>query len=178
MSDQPQEPPPPPQNAQPPWPQQPQWQQPPPQWQQAPAGAQGVAGKKPRNKWKIGCLGCGGLALLVGIIVVIVIVTSVNKAVNKTVKVDYKVTGTAKDVTILYSNWQSDSWSSSTSTVPTLPWSKQVTSSGLVKGGDLTVTTGADGGTVTCSVTVDNGTPKTGSASGAFATASCSGFGS
>lgn len=159
----------------------PQWgqpQQPPPPWPQAPVGAQGVSGKKPRNKWKIGCLGCGGLVLLVGIIVVVLFVVSVGNDVKKTVKVDYKVTGTATGVTVLYSDWQNNGWSSSTSTVSTLPWSKEVTSSGLVKGGDLTVSTGANGGTVTCSVTVDNGTPRTASASGAFATASCSGFGS
>ncbi|QMU71756.1 hypothetical protein [Streptacidiphilus sp. P02-A3a] len=148
------------------------------QWQQAGGGSQGPPQKQPRNKWKIGCLGCGGLVVLIGIIVTVVVATSVSHEASKKVTITYQVTGTANGVTISYSNWQDNNWSTSQSTVATLPWNKEITSSGLVKGGELTVSTGATGGTVNCSVTVGNGSPKTATASGAYAIASCSGFGS
>jgi hypothetical protein len=122
-------------------------------------------------------LGCGGLIVLVGIILAIVIPMSINHEAKKTVKVEYKVTGTAKDVSVAYSKWENDNWSQSQSTVPKLPWTKEESATGLVKGGDLTVTTSASGGSVKCSVSVDGGTPKTATASGAYATASCDGFG-
>ncbi|WP_405654352.1 hypothetical protein [Streptomyces sp. RK9] len=44
-----------------------------------------------------------------------------------------------------------------------------------MKGGTLAVTTGASGGKVSCKVTAD-GTTRTGTASGKFATATCDGF--
>lgn len=60
--------------------------------------------------------------------------------------------------------------------VPTLPWTKEVRTTGLGKGGTLTVGTGAEGGTVTCHVYIDGKEAETGSASGPLATANCTGF--
>ncbi|MFI5746165.1 hypothetical protein ACIBBE_09550 [Streptomyces sp. NPDC051644] len=45
-----------------------------------------------------------------------------------------------------------------------------------MNGGSFAVTLGESGGEVACTVTVDDGTVRTASASGAFATATCSGF--
>ncbi|MEU4444407.1 MmpS family transport accessory protein [Actinosynnema sp. NPDC050801] len=59
--------------------------------------------------------------------------------------------------------------------VAALPWTKEFTVKGPFRGGTLDVTTGADGGTVTCRVTVDGVERKTATASGPNAVASCSG---
>lgn len=58
----------------------------------------------------------------------------------------------------------------------TLPWTKQVETTGTFKGGSLIITAGPDGGTVTCKVIVDGKEAKTATASGPFSTASCSDF--
>ncbi|WP_353946163.1 hypothetical protein ABII15_34255 [Streptomyces sp. HUAS MG91] len=148
-------------------------------WQVPPgaAGRQAPPQKKQPNKWKIGCLGCGGLIVLIGIIITIVLVTSVNHEANKKVKIVYKVTGSAENVSVTYSSWRDGDWSTSQSDVKRLPWTKEQETSGLLRGGSLTVTTGASGGTATCSVSVDDGKPKTATASGTYATADCNGFG-
>jgi hypothetical protein len=104
------------------------------------------------------------------------IVASVNHEVTKSVTVKYSVTGTARNVAIAYSTWRNENLSTSQETARTLPWSKNVTTKGFVKGGSLAVTLGAEGGTATCSVVVDNGKPHTATASGPFASADCSGF--
>lgn len=49
-------------------------------------------------------------------------------------------------------------------------------SSGLAKGGGLTVTAGPDGGTVECTVTVEGKPPVVSTFSGPFSTANCAGF--
>jgi hypothetical protein len=61
-------------------------------------------------------------------------------------------------------------------TVAALPWTKSLDVKGLVKGGSPTVTAGADGGNVACSVTVGTDPPHIAQASGPFADASCTGF--
>ncbi|MCG8919878.1 DUF4190 domain-containing protein [Actinokineospora sp. PR83] len=89
----------------------------------------------------------------------------------------YKVTGTAKDTTVMYTTMDGGSWSSSTEQDVPLPWEKTVAvEGGLFSGGSLIVTTGMKGGQVTCSVVVDGKEAKTAQASGEFASASCSGF--
>jgi hypothetical protein len=104
------------------------------------------------------------------------IAASISKEAKKTVTVKYEVTGDAKDVTVSYTSWAGGNMSSSQATVATLPWSHAQDVKGLGKGGSLTVTTGASGGSVTCSVTVGNDPPRTSQASGPFAIASCTGF--
>jgi hypothetical protein len=82
----------------------------------------------------------------------------------------YEVTGDAKNVTISYTAYGYGISNSQESAI-------QLQAKGLLKGGSLTVTADADGGTVACKVVVVDGKQvKTGSASGPFATASCSDF--
>ncbi|NUK09326.1 hypothetical protein HRW23_17510 [Streptomyces lunaelactis] len=96
--------------------------------------------------------------------------------VSKTVRVTYEVTGNAKDVAIAYSTWQGGDELTSQESSRTLPWRKVLEDEGFLKGGSLVVTLGPEGGTATCSVTVDDEAPKKATASGPFATASCTGF--
>ena len=60
--------------------------------------------------------------------------------------------------------------------VTALPWTKEFTVMGAFTGGTLDVTTGPDGGTVTCRVTVDGVEKRTATASGPNAVAECSDF--
>lgn len=106
----------------------------------------------------------------------VAIIAGISEEASKTVKVSYEVTGKASDVVITYSTWHGDTGSTSQETVKSLPWTKEETTTGLAKGGTLTATLGASGGSLKCSVTVDDGKPKTATASGPFASASCSGF--
>ncbi|GAA0228831.1 hypothetical protein GCM10010492_29040 [Saccharothrix mutabilis subsp. mutabilis] len=98
-------------------------------------------------------------------------VDEVQQEVERVAKVDYEVTGDATDVEILYG----EVLDPKSETVPALPWTKQVENKGVFKGGTLTVTAGENGGTVTCKITVDGAVVSTKTASGAFATAACTG---
>jgi hypothetical protein len=104
--------------------------------------------------------------------VIVAVIASVAHEVNKTETVAYQVTGNATSVTVTYSTWNGSTSSTNQQDV-TPPWSKTEDTSGLLKGGLLTVTVGSDGGSATCSVSVDNGTPKTATATGAFSSATC-----
>lgn len=104
------------------------------------------------------------------------IVAAVSHEATKSVSVKYSVTGTAGNVAIAYSTWRNDTISTSQETARTLPWHKNVTTKGFIKGGSLSVTLGAAGGTATCSVVVDNGSAHTATATGPFASADCTGF--
>jgi hypothetical protein len=130
----------------------------------------------------------GGLAIAgivvsaLGLLVCILWVAAFGKAVkdvqdesNREATIVYEVTGTAKNVTISYSTF-GESFTSSEETAATLPWTKEVRTTGVDKGGSLIVSTGPDGGTVTCKVTIDGQQSKSGSGSGPYATASCGGF--
>ncbi len=128
-------------------------------------------------------LSIAGLAVsVVGLVICILWVAVFNKAAtdvvnqaNKTVTISYDAGGTAKNATIDYSAFSNGSFSDSTEQAP-LPWHKDVKATGLLSGGTLTVTAGADGGTVTCKVTVDGQVKKQVSATGPLAMASCDGF--
>ncbi|MBB5108616.1 hypothetical protein [Streptomyces spectabilis] len=85
------------------------------------------------------------------------------------------MTGDAKDVTITYSTYGDGHASQNQVTDVDPPWRKQLKTKGFVKGGRLAITTAASGGTVHCRVTAD-GTTRTATASGVFATAVCDGF--
>lgn len=94
---------------------------------------------------------------------------------EREITVTYEVTGDAKDVTITYSTYGDGHASQNQVTDVDPPWRKQLKTKGFVKGGRLAITTAASGGTVHCRVTAD-GTTRTATASGVFATAVCDGF--
>ncbi|WP_156756289.1 hypothetical protein [Actinokineospora pegani] len=89
----------------------------------------------------------------------------------------YTVSGTAKDASVTYTSYSAGSWSTNTENGVALPWTKTLeVDRGILSGGSLMVTTGMDGGEVTCGVQVDGAQAKTAKASGQFAGAHCSGF--
>lgn len=100
----------------------------------------------------------------------------IQEEANRSVTVQYEVTGNASNVTVTYSTFGDGNTSMNQEDVTSLPWSKDVGTTGLFKGGSLTVTTGADGGKVTCTVSVDGKESTTSTAKGQFSTASCDGF--
>lgn len=128
-------------------------------------------------------LSIAGLVLsVVGLVMCIVMAAAFGKAVNdieeeanREATIVYSVTGDAANVMVSYTTF-GDGVSVNQETAATLPWRKEMTVTGLGKGGTLTVSTDQNGGTVNCTVTVDGKEVKTGTASGAFATASCGGF--
>lgn len=135
-----------------------------------------VKNGKATNKW-LSIIGI--IASVVGLVVCIVwvavigsAVNDVNKEVNRVAKVKYEVTGDAKSVDVSYG----EALNPKEETVTTLPWSKETENKGVVKGGLLTVTAGEEGGSVTCKITVDGQVVSTKTASGAFASAVCSGI--
>lgn len=158
------------------YPNQPPPNQPPPQYQQQPYGPPPVVVKK-RKVWPWVLLVAVLLPIL-GFVACAALVTTAVNEVGREVSVHYEVTGDAADVTISYSSWNGGNMSSSTETAATLPWTKDFKASGFGKGGTLTVTTGAEGGTATCKVVVDGkeNEATTSTASGQFAIATCSGF--
>lgn len=128
-------------------------------------------------------LSLAGLVVsIVGLVICIIWTVAFGSAMNDAaedantpVSITYEVTGDAENVTISYSTF-GESMRSSQASADSLPWTKTVETTGFVKGGTLSVSTGADGGTVKCKVTVGDEKPVTGTASGQFATANCSGF--
>jgi len=124
----------------------------------------------------------GAILSVVGLVMCILYVAAFSKAAsditkeaNQTVTISYDAGGTAKDATVTYSTF-STSGSTEGQQDTSLPWHKDVRATGFGKGGILTVTAGADGGAVTCKVTVNGVVQKTASASGVFASATCSDF--
>ncbi|MEE1842634.1 hypothetical protein ABZ776_35260 [Streptomyces sp. NPDC007076] len=91
-------------------------------------------------------------------------------------RIGYRVTGTAKDVTVTYPTWRDGDLATARLTLRTLPWAGETRTRGFMNGGSFAVTLGPSGGEVACAVTVDDGTVRTATASGAFATATCDGF--
>lgn len=124
----------------------------------------------------------GIVTSIVGLIVCIVWVVVFNKAVddvreevNKPVTVTYEVTGDAPNVSIDYTTF-GDKTTGETEEAATLPWTKEVQTKGVLTGGSLIVTTGEEGGSATCKVTVDGNVAKTATARGPFAIADCTAF--
>lgn len=126
----------------------------------------------------------GIVVSVVGLVVCIVWVAAlgngineVDKEANREVTVRYEVTGDAPNATVSYTTFGDGATSMSEENVTEFPWSKDLTTKGLFTGGSLTVMTGAEGGSVTCTVTVDGQDSKSATAAGQFSTASCDGFG-
>ncbi|MEN8649971.1 MmpS family transport accessory protein [Streptomyces sp. 21So2-11] len=131
---------------------------------------------KKRRVWPWIVLGIAILLIGGCAAVMAVFINAVDDESERVVKVKYAVTGNAKDVSITYSTWRDGNLSSSSVSNARLPWRKEVDTTGFLKGGHLTVVTGADGGTVTCTVTVDDKEPTTATASGPLAIAGCDDF--
>lgn len=126
----------------------------------------------PRRKWP--WIVAGLAVLVVGAIVGLAV--AAHHEATQPVTVRYSVTGTARSVGIAYSTFDNQTISTTKVTAPTLPWTKQLTTTGYTRGGALTVTLGASGGTATCSATAGNGRTYTATATGPFASAQCRGF--
>ncbi|MBS2962578.1 hypothetical protein KGA66_05935 [Actinocrinis puniceicyclus] len=125
----------------------------------------------PRRRWPWILLGVL-LPAVGGCVATIVALTAGVHGTAKTEHVLFKVTGDAKSVTVVYTTWNNETASTDQRRV-TLPWTTAESTDGLLKGGMLTVIVGVGGGTATCSVAVDDGAPKTATASGAFSTTTC-----
>jgi hypothetical protein len=100
-------------------------------------------------------------------------VDEVNEEANREVTIVYEVTGDAANVDVTYVTYSDANATDKQETVAALPWSKEVKTKGLIKEGQLIVTTGEAGGSVTCRITVDGKEVSTKTASGAFAMADC-----
>jgi len=97
----------------------------------------------------------------------------ITEEANREAVIVYEVTGDATNVDVTYSVFSDDNMSTKDETVATLPWSKEVKTKGYVKEGQLIVTTGEAGGSVTCKVTVDGKVVDTATATGPFELATC-----
>jgi hypothetical protein len=97
----------------------------------------------------------------------------IEREANREVVVSYEITGDATNVDVTYTTFNGEQVDTKDETVATLPWTKEVTSTGLVKGGQVIVTTGETGGSVTCTMTVDGKEVSTETVTGAFQMATC-----
>ncbi|MFD3744227.1 MmpS family transport accessory protein [Nocardia sp. NPDC058633] len=172
-------------------PQQPYGRQPPPYGQHTPGAGYPQPGgyppqggypqhggypQPPRKKkvwpWVLGgilvvlLLVVGGCVALVG-----TVANEIENEVSREVTVSYQAGGTGTS-TVTYSDGNLDVAQESD---VALPWSKDVTVTGLVKFVSLSVLSGADGGNVSCKITVGGKVIAEDQASGQFASAICSG---
>lgn len=127
-------------------------------------------------------LSIAGLVLsIIGLVICILWVVAFGKAasdvVNQTHSISYDAGGDAKGASIDYSTWSDNGTDTNeSSSNATLPWHRDVQAKGILSGGELIVTAGVDGGTVTCKVTVDGQIKKQATATGPLATADCTNF--
>ncbi|MFC6012381.1 MmpS family transport accessory protein [Nocardia lasii] len=108
----------------------------------------------------------GGCVALVG-----TVANEIENEVNREVTVSYQAGGTGTS-TVTYSDGSLEVAQDSD---VALPWSKDVTVTGLVKYVSLSVLAGAEGGTVSCKITVGDKVIDEDQATGQFASAICSG---
>jgi hypothetical protein len=116
------------------------------------------------------------IGLVVCIVWALVVKTAsdeITEEANREAVIVYEVTGDATNVDVSYSVFNEDDFSTKDETVATLPWTKEVKTKGYVKEGQLIVTTGEAGGTVTCKITVDGKEVETATATGPFELATC-----
>lgn len=126
-------------------------------------------------------LAAAGLVLsVIGFVVCLIwlagIAHDISNRAGKVAMVRYGATGDAANTTIAYSAFGDGGSVTDQETVRALPWSKDVRINGSLKGSSLITTTGASGGSVTCTVVVDGKETRRTTASGPFAVASCNGF--
>ncbi|WP_199441718.1 MmpS family transport accessory protein [Umezawaea beigongshangensis] len=131
----------------------------------------------------------GGLAVAgvvlsaIGLLVCVLWVAAFGSAANEVDErssqqstVVYEVTGDAPGATVTYSTFDGGGSSTSSEDPASLPWQKELRTSGPFSSGTLTVSTDERGGTVACRITVDGVEKKTATGSGRFSSAICGGF--
>ncbi|TWP46423.1 DUF4190 domain-containing protein [Lentzea tibetensis] len=118
-----------------------------------------------------------------GLVVCVIWVVLFGKAANdvkeeaeREVTIVYELSGEAKDVTVTYTTFGDTTTTPQQEAVTSLPWQKDFKTKGLLKGGSMSASTGVDGGSLTCKVTVDGVVKKTETATGQFAIVTCTGF--
>lgn len=99
---------------------------------------------------------------------------AINDANNKKHTVVYTVTGSGT-ADITYFAFDNGNTGSSQVSDAQLPWTKTVTGSGLFNSYSVIALVGADGETVTCTLTVDGKKVSSNTASGALSSADCTG---
>lgn len=104
------------------------------------------------------------------------VANEVDKQADKEHVVVYEVSGDSVGATVTYSTFSDGASATSQETLTSLPWRKELTVKGLLSGGTLTVTTGLEGGSVACKITLDGVEKKSATGSGTFSSALCSGF--
>ena len=97
----------------------------------------------------------------------------VNEEANREAVIVYEITGDAPTVDVTYSVFSDADMSTKDETVTKLPWTKEVRTKGYVKEGQVIATTGEQGGTVTCTITVDGKKVESNTATGPFEMATC-----
>jgi MmpS family membrane protein len=135
------------------------------------------AGKATNKGLSIAGIVVSVLGLVVSILWVVVLgkaISDVNDQATQKHTIVYSVTGDAKTADIDYSTFEQAAAVKS-ETGAAVPWTKTVEATGVYIGA-FTVTTGEQGGSVTCKVVVDGKEVKTATAAGEYAVASCTGF--
>jgi hypothetical protein len=100
------------------------------------------------------------------------VATNISNESKREVHVSYSVSGTGT-ASITYDTTTNAGWSSEQANDAKLPWSKDVTMSGILKSPNVFATLGPNGGKITCTITVDGQVLKTATGSGPYATAMC-----
>jgi Mycobacterium membrane protein len=113
--------------------------------------------------------------LLVLVLAIITAIIAATVAANSTQHtIVYTVTGTGTP-TISYGSFDNNHSGEAQVSDASLPWTKTITGSGIFNSYSVTATLGAGGGTLTCSIRVDGTQVSHNTATGAFATAACTG---
>jgi len=99
---------------------------------------------------------------------------AINNANNVKHTIVYSVTGSGS-ATITYASFDNTNNGENQLSNVALPWTTKVTGKGLFNSYSVTATLDENGGTATCSVVIDGKSVSSNSASGAFASATCSG---
>ncbi|MBV9844145.1 MAG: DUF4190 domain-containing protein [Kutzneria sp.] len=115
----------------------------------------------------------GLLACIAYTVVTLVVGKKVVDEANKTVTISYEVTGDAPDADVTYTTFSNNNPDPKQESHVTLPWHRDEQATGLVKGGSLSASTGEQGGTVTCKLTIDGKVAKTNTVTSTFQTATC-----
>jgi hypothetical protein len=102
-------------------------------------------------------------------------VDEVDDVVNGEAKVVYEITGDATDVQLSYVEFSGDNnFANKEEAVATLPWTKEYTTTNLVKeGATIAAVTGVNGGSVTCKITINGEVVEEETASGVAAAVTC-----
>ena len=114
----------------------------------------------------VGIASCSALVIGAGV--------AVNNANQKQHTVVYTVSGTGS-ADITYFAWDNNHGGSADISNAPLPWTKTITGSGLFNSYSVIATVGPNGGSASCSVTVDGNQVSTNTASGALSAATCTG---